>query len=138
MSVQGGMARLDKNGNLESATLKNVRMGRTNASFIVTPVSPGRTRLVVSGDVVDLSGYWSQKKEPTAKDATLPPRYDISLRTSKLYLDPELPFTGGAGRYFRTGAANSGDGYQRGSRGRQADGRAETDRGGPADAGRYG
>lgn len=93
MSMQGGMARLDRNGNLESATLKNVRMGRTNASFIVTPVSPGRTRLVVSGDTVDLSGYWSQKKEPTPKDAPLPPRYDISLRTSKLYLDPELPFT---------------------------------------------
>lgn len=93
MSVQGGMARLDKNGNLESATLKNVRMGRTNASLIVTPVSTGRTRLVVSGDVVDFSGYWGQKKEPQPKDAPLPPRYDISLRTGKLYLDPELPFT---------------------------------------------
>ena len=93
VSVNGGMARWGRNGELESATLKNVRMGRTNASFIVTPIASNQTRIVVSGPVVDLSGYWAQKKEPPAKDALSAPRLDINLRSDKLYLDKDMPLT---------------------------------------------
>lgn len=94
-SVEQGMARWDAKQNLQSATLKNLRSGRTKANVVVTPnMRSGATQIVVKGDTVDVSNAWAEMQKPS--DPKAPPStqlLDISVRANKLYLDPELPFT---------------------------------------------
>jgi hypothetical protein len=94
ISIQNAMARWDKNKNLQSATLKDIAIGRTKASLIVAPKGNTVMHIVLRGSVLDLSPYWTKKKSDQTPESTDPVRYDISLRGDKVFLDPDVPFTG--------------------------------------------
>lgn len=88
-SVSQGMARLGSNGSLESLTLKNIRSGRTNASVIMTPQGANQSRIVVNGDVIDVSQIRDNYQAgPVAKN---PKRLNISLRAGQLFINPKMP-----------------------------------------------
>ena len=87
-SIAQGMARWNKNKELESATLKNIKAGRTQASVVVTPLTSNITRVIIQGKVIDLSQYWSH---PRDKETSGNQALNVSLRTDTLYLDPEIP-----------------------------------------------
>jgi len=89
-SISQGMARFNSRQELESATLKNIKIGRSKADVIVTPKGNNSTQVVVRGDVIDFSSAWANMRSQTSKDPN-PRRYDLSLRVGKLYLDPEVP-----------------------------------------------
>jgi hypothetical protein len=93
MTISDAMARWSKSNALESATLKQIKLGRTQASVVITPVAANHMRIVAKGSTLDLSGFWNKKPDPTTPAEANPPRYDISLRTPKLFLDETVPMT---------------------------------------------
>jgi hypothetical protein len=74
---------------LQSATLNGFKSGRTSANITVTPQGKNTVRAVINGPVVDLSGYWSEKQDPSQKPSDQ--MMDVSLRANIFYLDPETP-----------------------------------------------
>lgn len=76
---------------LESATLKNIQLGRSNADIVVTPTADKGIRVAVTGRVIDLSEYWTQPKDPNAQPSTR--KMDLNLRTAQLYLVPDVPLS---------------------------------------------
>lgn len=101
VSVSSAMARWNAAGSLESATLKEIKIGRTQGTLVVAPVNEKRISVVLSGPVIDLSGYWSQPPKQEAARTT--PRYDVALRASRLFLDPNIPFSGVTAKLSKLG-----------------------------------
>lgn len=92
-AIKDAMARWNKTGALESATLKNVKAGRTNASLVVTPIADNQLRIVMNGPSIDVSGFWSDKDDKDKEKKSSDTRYDINLRGNKVFLDPTVPFS---------------------------------------------
>ena len=80
----------DANG-LQSATLKQMQLGRSKADVIVTPLPSNGIRVNVTGNVIDLSDYWSQPKDPNAQPSNK--RMELVLRAGQLYLNPDVPLS---------------------------------------------
>jgi uncharacterized protein YhdP len=78
----------DANG-LESATLNDIRAGRSKAQLTVTPTGPNAVKAVIKADTLDLSGYWTKKKSIDDKPSTK--KIDLSLRANTLFLDHDTP-----------------------------------------------
>src|SRR5690606_27630998 len=63
--IADGQVQWNKNGNLDSATLKGVRSGRMDADITAVPLK-GRdgVELTLTGNTLDFSGYWTKPSKP--------------------------------------------------------------------------
>lgn len=76
---------------LQSATLKKIRLGRSTADVTVTPLIGDGLRAVVSGGVIDLSDYWARPKDKDSASKPSTRRVELNLQANELYLSKETP-----------------------------------------------
>lgn len=84
-----GSARLDGDGNLVSADVKQLRFGRSDARLAVTPLPGGGRRVTVRGKAIDASELMKQLEsgsgEADPTDTAPRPPMDVSVDVGRLY-----------------------------------------------------